>query len=68
MTNKGRRSGRRGDFDPAIKAWMKAHTVGDLKNLAIRMEHEGEDASAVRDMVLDLEGIGSGRLSWMGDS
>ena len=64
----GKRSDRRTDFDPAIKAWMKAHTVGDLKDLASHMECKGEDASAVRDMVQALEGIGNGQLPWMGDS
>lgn len=39
---------------------MKAHTVGDLKNLAMNMKCKGEDASAVRDLVQALEGIRSG--------
>ncbi len=55
------------DFDPRTKAWMKTHTVGDLKNLAREMESKGENASELLDIIQTLEGIEAAQTSRMGD-
>ena len=59
---------RSNDFDPEVKAWMMAHTVGDLKNLARDMESKGQSATAVVETIQALEEIENGQLPRMGDS
>jgi len=48
------------DFDPETIAWMKTHTVGDLKNLAREMESKGQNANGLLETVQVLEGISIG--------
>lgn len=64
MTGHGSMQGM--DFDPQVKAWMKAHTVGDLKVLATSMECKGEDASVLREFVQALSEIEDGQMPRMG--
>jgi hypothetical protein len=59
---------RENDFDPEVIAWMKTHTVGDLKNLAREIESKGEIANGIMETVQVLEEIEDGQLSRMGDS
>lgn len=56
------------DFDPQVIAWMKSHTIGDLKNLAIEMESKGENANEVLDTIQALVEIENGQLPRMGDN
>ncbi len=62
----GNRSKRGADFNPRVKAWMRAHTVGDLRVLATNMECKGEDATAIREVVEALTRINDGQLPGMG--
>ena len=45
------------EFNPKEIAWMKTHTVGDLKVLAHEVEEHGEDASDLMVFYTDLHGI-----------
>jgi hypothetical protein len=45
------------NIDPQVVAWMKSHTVGDLRNLAVEMESKGENAAGLRDAIQVFEGI-----------
>lgn len=54
------------DFGPEAVAWMKAHTLGDLKSLAASMESKGEDASMVWDFANALHEIEYGQMPRMG--
>jgi hypothetical protein len=58
---------RENDFDPEVIAWMKTHTVGDLKNLAREIESKGQIVNGLMETVQVLEGIEQGQLSRMGD-
>jgi hypothetical protein len=64
MSSKG--SIRKGDFEPAVEAWMKTHTVGDLRNLALNLECKGQNAADVREVVDALTQIENGELPRMG--
>jgi len=66
--NKRHGSVRGGDFDPAIEAWMKSHTVGDLKALAMSKKSKGENVSGIMAALQALEEIEQGLLPRMGDS
>jgi hypothetical protein len=69
QTTKNRHGSIRGDdFDPEIKTWLKTHTVGDLKALAIEMENQGEDIRGIMETIQTLQAIGQGQLPRMGDS
>jgi hypothetical protein len=48
------RNGFDNDLDPEIVDWMKNHTIGDLEEMAERMESEGSDVSEVRRFIGDL--------------
>jgi hypothetical protein len=45
------------EFDPKEIAWMKTHTVGDMKALANEVEEHGEDASELIEFYANLRGI-----------
>ncbi len=57
---------RENDFDPEVIAWMKTHTVGDLKNLAREIESKGMIVNGIMETVQALEEIEQGQLSRMG--
>jgi hypothetical protein len=57
---------RENDFDPTVIAWMKAHTVGDLKNLAREIESRVRIVNEMMGTVQALEGVDNGKLSRMG--
>ncbi len=59
---------RNNDFDPEVIAWMKTHTVSDLKNLARELENKGEIVNGIMETVQALEEIEQGQLPRMGDS
>jgi len=54
------------DFGPEAVAWMKAHTLGDLKSLAANMESKGEDASKLWEFAHTLHEIENSQARWMG--
>jgi crotonobetainyl-CoA:carnitine CoA-transferase CaiB-like acyl-CoA transferase len=56
------------DFDPQVIAWMKTHTIDDLKHLASEMESKGENVNDVMEVIQDLEEIENGQLPWMGSN
>lgn len=66
--NKRHGSIRGGDFDPDIEAWMKSHTVGDLKALAMSKKSKGENVSGIVAALQALEEIEQDLRSRMGDS
>ncbi len=42
------------EFEPRVEEWMKDHTIGDLRNLALSIENKGEDATEVLNFISDL--------------
>ena len=42
------------EFDPTVESWMKLHTIGDLRSLAMRMESKGIDATDVNEFIEEL--------------
>jgi hypothetical protein len=69
QTIRNRHGSIRGDdFDPEIKTWLKTHTVGDLKILAMEMENKGEDIRGIMETIQTLQAIEQGQLPRMGDS
>lgn len=57
---------RENDFDPEVIAWMRAHTVGDLKNLAREIESKGMIVNEIMETVQALEEVEQEQLSRMG--
>jgi len=45
------------EFEPEIEAWMKTHTVGEIKALAHEVEEHGEGANEIEEFYLDLRNI-----------
>ena len=56
------------DFDPEVIAWMKTHTIDDLRNLARDMESKGVNVNDVMATIHALEDIENGQLPRMGDN
>ena len=54
------------DFGPDVKAWMKSHTLGDVKSLAARIERKGDDASEIWEFANALSEIEYGQMPRMG--
>lgn len=57
---------RENDFDPEVIAWMKTHTVGDLKTLAREIESKGMIVNEIMETVQALDEIEQVQLSRMG--
>ena len=67
QTSRMRHDSIRGhEFDPRIEAWLRTHTVGDLKILAREMESKGENTHDIHEVLQDLELIEKGQLPRMG--
>lgn len=45
------------EFEPEVEAWMKAHTVREIKALAMEIEGLGEDASELKEFYVELRSI-----------
>ncbi|HVO77456.1 MAG TPA: hypothetical protein VMS79_01155 [Methanomassiliicoccales archaeon] len=45
------------DFEPKVEAWMKEHTVGEIKALAHEIEDLGEGADEIEEFYADLRSI-----------
>ena len=45
------------EFEPEIIAWMKAHSVREVKALAEEVEEHGEDARALKEFYKELRAI-----------
>ena len=45
------------EFEPEVIAWMKAHSVHEMKALAEEIENHGEDASDLRCFYKELRSI-----------
>ena len=45
------------EFEPEVIAWMKAHSVHEMKALAEEIEDHGEDASDLRTFYKELRSI-----------
>jgi hypothetical protein len=56
------------EFDPRIEAWLRTHTVGDLKILAREMESKGENIHDIQEVLHALDLIEKGQLPRMGGS
>ncbi len=44
-------------FEPEIETWMKEHTVGEIKALALEIEEHGEGAEEIEEFYADLRSI-----------
>ncbi|MDW5563026.1 MAG: hypothetical protein SA339_07355 [Methanomassiliicoccus sp.] len=66
--NKRHASVRDDDFDPEVEAWMRSHTVGDLKALAENKRSKGENVSGLMAALQALDEIEQGQLLRMGNS
>ncbi len=42
------------EFDPDVESWMKLHTIGDLRNLAMSMRSKGVDVTDVNEFIDEL--------------
>ncbi|MGD1061337.1 MAG: hypothetical protein ABR879_07745 [Methanomassiliicoccales archaeon] len=45
------------EFEPEVMAWMKTHTVGDIKALTAEIEAHGEGAGEIEEFYSDLRSI-----------
>jgi hypothetical protein len=45
------------EFEPEVEAWMKAHTVREIKALAMEIEGLGEDANELKEFYAELRSI-----------
>jgi len=45
------------DFEPEVIAWMKAHTIREVRALAEEVEDHGEDAHDLKDFYKELRTI-----------
>lgn len=45
------------DFEPEVIAWMKAHSVREMKALAEEVEEHGEDARELKEFYKELRAI-----------
>ena len=43
------------EFDPSVESWMKIHTIGDLRNLASKLERKGVDTSEIQEFISELD-------------
>jgi hypothetical protein len=67
QTSRMRHDSIRGhEFDPRIEAWLRTHTVGDLKILAREMESKGENVHGIHEVLHALDLIEKGQLPRMG--
>lgn len=45
------------DFEPDVIAWMKCHSVREVKALAEEVEEHGEDAGNIEEFYKELKSI-----------
>jgi hypothetical protein len=45
------------EFEPEVIAWMKAHSVREIKSLAEEVEEHGEDAKSLKEFYKELRAI-----------
>jgi len=45
------------EFEPDVEAWMKKHTVGEVKALAHEVEAHGEPADDLEEFYTELRSI-----------
>ena len=45
------------EFEPDVEAWMKTHTVGEVKALAHEVEEHGADAEDLEEFYRELRSI-----------
>jgi transposase len=45
------------EFEPEVIAWMKSHSVHEIKALAEEVEEHGEDSSELREFYKELRAI-----------